>query len=120
MIRWICNVKADQIHLIKSDALLGKLDIPKLEDLLRSNRLRWFGHFERSDGWINKCRDLTVNSRKKAGRPKKTWKETIRHDRKMWRVTQTDPKDRVAWRGSLQTARKRPTPDQGKADANTG
>ena len=107
MIRWICKVKPDMIQHIKSDVLLEKMDVPKLDDLLRANRLRWFGHVEKSDSWIIKYRDITVNSKRKAGRPKKTWKETITNDRKIWKLTKIDPKDHDAWRLSLQTAKKR-------------
>ena len=59
MIRWICNVKSDQIQQVRSEVLLH---IPSLEQLLRANRLRWFGHVERSDAWIKKCRDMQVEN----------------------------------------------------------
>ena len=52
MIRWICNVKSDQIQQFRSEVLLDRLHIPSLEQLLRANRLRWFGHVEQSDAWI--------------------------------------------------------------------
>ena len=114
MIRWICNVKADQIQKIRSEALLNLLKIPSLEDLLRSNRLRWYGHVERSTGWINRCRNIKVNSRRKAGRPKKTWQETIRNDIEKWNLKDVDPSNREAWKQSVLNAKTRPTPKQGK------
>jgi hypothetical protein len=113
MIRWICNVKPDQTQHIRSDTLLEKLHLPKIEELLRANRLRWFGHVERSNAWINRCRNVEVESRRKAGRPKKTWKQTINHDRETWKMTKINPQNRDAWRLGLLTARKRQTPNQG-------
>ena len=50
MIRWICNVKAKDE--VSSDSLLTKLGIQDLDVVLRIGRMRWFGHVERSTGWI--------------------------------------------------------------------
>ena len=111
MIRWICNVKSDQIQQVRSEALLDRLHIPSLEQLLRANRLRWFGHVERSDAWIKKCRDVQVESCRRAGRPKKTWEQTIRNDRVMWKMDKLDPHDRDTWRQSIATFRNRRTPE---------
>ena len=119
MIRWICNVKADQIQNIRTETLLNLLKIPRLEDMLRSNRLRWYGHVERNTGWINRCRNIKVNSRRKAGRPKKTWQETIRNDIEKWNLKDVDPSNREAWKQSVLTARTRPTPKQGKRTSSS-
>ena len=48
MIRWICNVKAKDE--VSSDSLLTKLGIQDLDVVLRTGRMRWFGHVERSTG----------------------------------------------------------------------
>ena len=48
MIRWICNVKAKDE--VSSDSLLSKLGIQDLDMVLRTSRMRWFGHVERSTG----------------------------------------------------------------------
>ena len=42
MIRWICNVKAKDE--VSSDSLLSKLGFQDLEMVLRTSRMRWFGH----------------------------------------------------------------------------
>ena len=52
MIRWICNVKAKDE--VSSDSLLSKLGIQDLDMVLRTSRMRWFGHVVRSTGWIAK------------------------------------------------------------------
>jgi len=111
MIRWICNVKSDQIQQVRSEVLLDRLQIPSLELLLRANRLRWFGHVERSNAWINRCRDVQVESCRRAGRPKKTWKQTISNDREIWKMDKLDPHDRDAWRHSIATCQNRRTPE---------
>ena len=75
MIRWICNVKAKDE--VSSDSLLSKLGIQDLDMVLRTSRMRWFGHVERSTGWIAKVRKLNVVAQKRPGRPKKTWDEVL-------------------------------------------
>ena len=46
MIRWMCNVRAnDNVH---SDSLLSRLGIQSVEVVLRTSRIRWFGHVEHS------------------------------------------------------------------------
>ena len=79
MIRWICNVKAkDEVSL---DSLLSKLGIQDMDVVLRTSRMRWFGHVERSTGWIAKVRKLNVFARKRRGRSKKTLDELLVDDR---------------------------------------
>ena len=60
MIRWICNVKAKDE--VSSDSLLSKLDIQDSDVVLGTSRMRWFGHIERSRGWIAEVRKLNVQS----------------------------------------------------------
>ena len=99
MIRWICNVKAkDQVS---SDSLLSKLGIQDLEMVLRTSGMRWFGHVERSTGWIAKVRKLNVVAQKRPGRPKKTWDEVLVEDRKKLGMDFADPMNHSEWRGRL-------------------
>ena len=51
MIRWICNVNAKDE--VSSDSPLTKLGIQDLDVVLRTGRMRWFGHIECSTGWIS-------------------------------------------------------------------
>ena len=67
---WICNVKAKDE--VSSDSLLSKPGIQGLDLVLRTSRIRWFGHVEHSTGWIAKVRNLNVVAQKRPGRPKKT------------------------------------------------
>ena len=41
-----------------------------------------FGHVERSTGWISEVRKLNVVAQKRSGRPRKSWDEVIKNDRK--------------------------------------
>ena len=88
---------------INSNVLLERLNIPSLDSLLRYNRLRWFGHVERSNGWIKRCTEVVVVGNRKRGRPKKRWSDIIKEDRKLWSMSNTDTGDRSSWRKTLRT-----------------
>ena len=70
MIRWICNVRAKDE--VSSDSLLTKLGIQDLDVVLRTIRMRWFGHVECSTGWIAEVCKLNVVAQKRSGRPRKS------------------------------------------------
>ena len=81
-IRWMCNIKTnDNVY---SHSLLSKLGIRDVEIVLRTSRMRWFGHVERSVGWISQVRKLDLGSCKKPDKPKKTWNELILNDKKSY------------------------------------
>ena len=64
-----------------SASLLTKLDIQDLDVVLRTSRMRWFGHVERSTGWIAEVCKLNVVAQKISGRPKKSWDKVIMTER---------------------------------------
>ena len=99
LIRWNCNIKAKDE--VSSDSLLSKLGIQDLDVVLRTSRMRWFGHVERSTGWIAKVYKLNVVAQKRPGRPKKTWDEVLMDDRKKLEMDSADPQNRSEWRGRL-------------------
>ena len=100
MIRWISNVKLQDE--VTSDSLLLKLGLLDIEEVVRRGRLQWFGHVERSDGWINRVRSVEVEkSRKRPGRPKLTWEEVVKRDREDLGLVDEDPQQRSRWRRRL-------------------
>ena len=101
MIWWTCNVRLKD-H-ISSYSLLRKLGINNIQTLLRYNRLRWFGHVVRNDGCINSITEFEVVGQHGRGRPKKTWKDTINNDLRHWKLSRTDPANRMEWRKKLRT-----------------
>ena len=96
MIRWICGVKLKD--RVSSDVLLQKLKIPSVVELCRLNRLRWFGHVDRSQTWIKKCTEMTVEGNAKAGGQKKKWRTLVNQDLKLMGITSDATKDRSKWR----------------------
>ena len=104
MLRWMCNVKVND--KVSSDSILSKLGLQDIETILRTNRLRWFGHVERSTGWINHVRNLEVQSQqKRPGRPKLTWNDVVMRDKQLLGMMTCDPQNRSSWRGRLRQRR---------------
>ena len=69
--------------------------------VLRTSRMRWFGHVERSSGWISEVRKLNLVAQNRSGRPRKSWDEVIKNDRKKLDMDSADPQNRSEWRGRL-------------------
>ena len=92
MIRWICNIETNDN--VCSHSLLSKLGIRDVEVVLRTSKMRWFGHVERSVGCILQMRKLDLDTCKKPGRPKKTWNELILNDKRKLDMVCADPLDR--------------------------
>ena len=86
------------------------MGISDMTNTLRQRRLRWFGHVYRSDGWINRITEFKIDGGPISGRPKKTWNEVIVNDRKVWKMSTTDPGDRLSWRRAMTNAMKLSTP----------
>ena len=102
MVRWICGVKAED--RVSTSTLYDKLSIPHLNLVMRQNRLRWAGHVHRSESWTNKCQQIGIEGSKCKGRPRKSWKETIREDLSAWNLTMDMADDRSLWRERLRDA----------------
>ena len=102
MIRWMCGViTKDEVS---SQDLLARMQLDDLTKVIRTRRLRWHGHAERSDGWIKRVQKLSPTGGRGPGRPKKTWTEVIDMDRQALGLTETHPSDRKAWSGRLRSA----------------
>ena len=69
-------------HRKSSEELRQRLEIDNVVDVIRRNRLRWFGHVERKDDvdWVKACQRLEVSGRRGRGRGKKTWRECVAED----------------------------------------
>ena len=75
---------------------------------MRESRLRWFGHVYRTPMDVPVRRietmELTTQINRDRGRPKKTWKETIKNDLKYLQLNKEMCNDRTRWRQMIHTA----------------
>ena len=108
MLRWMLNFRL-QDHTSTND-IYQKLQLTTLESTLTLRRLRWFGHTERSQQWINKIREFNVAGDTRPGRPIKRWRDVVSCNIRDWSLTDTDPHDRKEWRGRLANAMEKSNP----------
>jgi len=65
MIRWICGAKLEDE--ISSAVLHQKLDLDEITAVLRTWRLRWYGHVQRATSCINSITRLGFQAPEIAG-----------------------------------------------------
>ena len=101
MIRKMCGARLSD--RMRSEDLRKKLGLIEIDTILRRSRLRWFGHVQRrcGDDWIQRVRHFEVEGRRPAGRPRKTWQQTISEDLRTLRLDPALTSDRRAWRREI-------------------
>ena len=100
MVRWMCGVTLKDRK--RSEDLLEQLGIKSVAEVVRRNRLRWFGHVERmrAGNWVSQCREIKVEGLRGRGRSRKTWNECVVDDMRKIGVTREDAQDRAVWRSA--------------------
>ena len=105
MLRWMTGVtRKDRI---RNDIIRRNLDVAPIEDKMRENRLRWFGHVYRrpSDAPVRRSDMIRIDGGKRGrGRPKRTWVETIRLDLAKLNLREDMSLDRRNWRSLIHVA----------------
>ena len=109
MLRYMAGVRL-QDH-IPSEVVAGRCGLRQISDVLRTKRLRWYGHVRRrEDGEpLATVRDWTVEGRRPRGRPRKTWLDNVREDMRAWNLTDDMTEDRQMWKNAIA----RQTPQSG-------
>jgi len=81
--------------------------VASTEDKIREARLRWFGHIRRRslDTLVRRCDEFNHPDYKRSrGRPKKSWREVIRHDLKTLGLVEDMAQDSRLWRARIKVA----------------
>ena len=104
MIRQIYSIKPEDAATVRSSKLLAKLELEDIDLILRERRLRWFRNVERSSCAIRTACDIQINDRRRAGRPKLTWKKTTERDCCEWKLTTVDHQERSTWSSGVRSA----------------
>ena len=103
--RMIRNMSGESLRRRYTVAeLRGLLGLKDVASVLRSRRLRWYGHLERKDDqdWIKKVwKGWDVPGPRPVGRPRQTWEATVAVDLKETGLSPADARDRQGWRYSV-------------------
>jgi hypothetical protein len=101
MVRWVCGVSLKE--RIASTVLREKIGIDAIGNVVRRNRLRWFGHVERmeDENWVKKCTTLAVAGSRPIGRPKTSWMAVVKGDMKRLGLKREDAQERGKWRSVI-------------------
>ncbi|KAF3638986.1 hypothetical protein FXO37_24149 [Capsicum annuum] len=84
---------------VRNEIIWEKVGVASVEDKMREGRLCWFGHVMRRgpDAPVQRCETLAMDGfRRGRGRPKKYWREVIRHDMEQLQLTEDMTLDRKA------------------------
>ena len=71
---------------------------------MRKRRLQWHGHVCRrdEDEDIRQVTNIQVGGRRKRGRPRQRWKDTVKSDMSCWGLEQEDVHDRTIWHSLIE------------------
>jgi len=105
MLRWMCGkTRKDRI---RNEIIREKVGATKIEDKMRENRLRWYGHIQRRhlDVPVRKSDRIVVSGEARGrGRPKLTWVEVVNKDMRIMNVTEHMVLNRAEWRNMIHVA----------------
>lgn len=109
LLRWMLHVQLS--NKIRSEDILKRFNMKTIAETMRTRRLQWFGHTERSsDENILFIRQMEVQGQMPRGRPKKTWAKTLKEDLEAQNLCAADAQNRVIWQHGIN----RPTPNREK------
>ena len=105
MIRWICASKLSDREPVKS--LRARLGLASVDEVIRWNRLRWYGHLQRMDKnrWPRKIESINIPGNYPRGRPRKRWIDCTKDDLKSTGLKPHQAMDREWWRRNIKPDR---------------
>ena len=80
MLRCMCGVTRK--GKIRNERIRNTVKVGPIEEKIQESRLRWFGHIQRrKEDYIGKrVERIEIGGRRKRGRPKTRWRDTVRED----------------------------------------
>ena len=98
MLRWMCGVT--RLDRIKNDYIRDTVKVAEVTKKMQERRLQWYGHVMRreEESVLRRVMNMEVPGKRKRGRPRKRWKDTIKEDMLEKNVQVDDTQDRSRWR----------------------
>ena len=99
MLKWMCGkTRMDKVRNEDIHSLVG---VAPIEDKMREDRLRWFGHIGRrpTDARVRMVEKIDiVQGKRLRGRPKMTWMEVVKTDMKLLELEERMVADKNVWK----------------------
>ena len=107
MLRWMTGVSLSERK--SNEWVRSMMATDDIGEVMRRNRLRWFGHVEKRDElcWLKRIETLQVDGDGVKGRPRKSWREVLREDMREEGLCTEDAWDRSRWRKMLWEGQRR-------------
>jgi hypothetical protein len=98
MLRW--SLGHTRLDKIRNEEIRKSMQVRPIQDKMRENRLRWYGHVHRSssDSVARSAIDFSVTGKRPKGRPKARWTDTLASDMRAVNLTPSDAQNRSIWR----------------------
>ena len=79
------------------------MGLEDIRDVIRRERLRWYGHVQRMDETkdVKKVLTMEVEGKRPVGRPRLSWMEVIKTDMKKLHLEDEDTSDKPSWRRAI-------------------
>ena len=92
-----------------SEELRMLVGVEPIRTVIRSDRLKWYGHVMRkSEDCVKKCMEFRVEGRRPVGRPRRTWLESVEADMTELEIDKEDVHDRNKWRRNVMKRKSTP------------
>ena len=106
MLRWMSG--HTRLDKIRNEYIRNKVGVAPIDEKMRETRLRWYGHVRRRplDAPVRRVehREQLDQIKRGRGRPKKTWKETIKNDMNYLNLNENMCFDRARWKALIHIA----------------
>ena len=104
ILRWILGVSLKD--KIRNDEIRRRCGVVNIAEKVKEARLRWYGHvFRRSEEVpIRSIMELTIESNRGRGRPKKRWLDCVKEDLDENRLTSEMTLNKRYWKDRTRAA----------------
>ena len=97
MLRWMSGVT--KLDNIRNERIRRTTKVREISKKVQESRLKWYGHvLRREDEYVGKRVMRMVPGKRRRGRPKLGWLDSIRNELSERELSREDAQDRARWR----------------------
>ena len=98
MLRW--TIGDTKLERIRIERIRGTKKVGEISKKVQESRLKWHGHvLRREDEYVGKrVMAMEVPGKRRRGRPKRRWLDSIGNDLSERQLSREDAQDRARWR----------------------